>query len=141
MNVVGRDSTPNRLAAAGWASISISTWDTSGTSAHTWSTTRRTEAHGPHQSALKWTTVGPVWDRPRSDVSSEVSRSASRNTPERRLSTAPLAAAVASAAIIAVAAIASVLTRPPYFRCRVGLLDPLRWRSPRRATLRARAAG
>src|SRR6202012_6257212 len=99
MNVVGRDSTPNRLAAAGWASISISTWDTSGTSAHTWSTTRRTEAHGPHQSALKWTTVGPVWDRPRSDVSSGVSPTGSRTTPERRLSTAPIAAGGPRAAV------------------------------------------
>ena len=42
VNVVGSDSTDSRRAAAGSASMSISTWATSGSSAHTWLTTRRT---------------------------------------------------------------------------------------------------
>ena len=63
--------------------MSISTWATAGSSAHTWSTTRRTAAHGPHQSALKCTTVGPVVDRPRSEVStSAASRPRARIIPD-----------------------------------------------------------
>ena len=60
MKVVGSDSTESRRAASGLASMSISTWATPGSSAHTWSTTRRTPAHGPHHTALKCTMVGPV---------------------------------------------------------------------------------
>ena len=69
INVVGSDSTENRRAAAGLASMSISTWATSPRASQTWSTTRRTRSQGPHHGALKCTTVGPVRDRPRSVVS------------------------------------------------------------------------
>src|ERR1700686_5467721 len=48
MNVVGSESTESRRAATGLASMSISTWATSGRSPHTWLTTRRTPAHVAH---------------------------------------------------------------------------------------------
>mgnify|MGYP006202798205 CR=1 FL=1 len=47
ISVVGNDSTESRRAAAGLASMSISTCATEGSSAHTWLTTLRTAAHGP----------------------------------------------------------------------------------------------
>ena len=80
MNVVGSDSTESRRAAAGSASMSISSGSPPGRSVHTSSTTRRTAAQGPHHSALKCTTVGPVRDRPRSAVSSHGDSARLRST-------------------------------------------------------------
>ena len=74
-------------------------------SAHTWLTTRRTPAQGPHHTALKWTMVGPVRDRPRSLVSRASGAAVSRSTPERRLCSTPATAATPSAAAMAAIAV------------------------------------
>src|SRR6202007_140318 len=68
INVVGSDSTEKRRAGAGGASRATAVWATSPRSSQTWPTTRRTRSQGPHHGALKWTTVGPLRDRPRSAV-------------------------------------------------------------------------
>src|ERR1700712_1867942 len=112
MKVVGSDNTESRLAAIGFASMSNSTCATSGRSAHTWSTTRRTAAHGPHQSALKCTRVGPASDKPRSELSCVPAEGAfgPRNTPDWRLTTTPMTLAAPNAATIAIPAITTELT-------------------------------
>ena len=91
MNVVGSDSTESRRLRPDWRPCRSRRVPLR--------VGRRTPgrppaappAHGPHQSALKCTTVGPVADSPRSDVSTSAACSAlARISPARSVSSRPI---------------------------------------------------